>query len=87
MEGELKSGKTLIKFNNAGFRKVLTSPGCRFAVESAAAQLRARAGAGFAYSVKIGGFGGGRWIAYVRGTALGNRREATEKALSRAVGA
>lgn len=87
MEGEERHGKTVIKFNDAAFRKVLTSAGCRRAVEAAAASVRSKAGTGFSYSLKIGGYGGGRWIAYVRGNATGNRREATEKALSRAVGA
>lgn len=77
--------KNKIIFKSDGFRTILTGNGTRRAVEAAAMTVKQRAGAGFRYSLRIGGFGGGRWIAFVRGDSIGNRREATEKALTRAV--
>lgn len=81
------AAKNKIEFRSAGFRAILTGSGTRRVVEAAAMTIQQKAGPGFRYAMKLGSYGGGRWIAYVRGNALGNRREATEKALSRAVSA
>lgn len=79
--------KTLIKFKDAGFRQILKSPGVRSTIESTAARIRAKAGPNFGYTVRWGGYGGGRWIAYVRATSYaGNIEEAVNKTLTRAVG-
>lgn len=74
-----------IKFNSAGFRAILTGGGTKSAVQSAAAQIAAR-GDGLEVKTRVGGYGGGRQIAFVRTTArtlaeAEAQREALESAL------
>lgn len=79
--------KPKLKFIDAGFRAVLNSAGCRAMIEGQAARIRQKAGPNFHYRVRKSGIGGGRWIAYVGGNQAGDLEEATNKVLTRAVGA
>ena len=63
---------TRIEFNSAGFREILLSDGCHELVQSITDEISTKAnanntrgGEGFASSVQVGGYGGGRWIGFV----------------------
>lgn len=55
---------TKIKFVSSGFRRILTGAGTRRAVSDAAYRMASRV-AGARVRTTIGGYGGGRHIAYV----------------------
>lgn len=82
-----------IEFNSAGFREILLSDGVKTLVEETANGIRDRAnsnnsrgGEGFEAQTMVGGYGGGRWIAFVHTTDRDSMiAEAEDKALSRAV--
>ncbi len=82
-----------IEFNSAGFREILLSDGVRSAVESATNAIQARANAsisggseGFSAQVRVGGYGGGRWIGHVTTTDYASMVAASEdQALVKAV--
>lgn len=82
-----------IEFNSAGFREILLSDGVKTLVEETANGIRDRAnsnnsrgGEGFESRSMVGGYGGGRWIAFVSTTDKDSMiAEAEDKALSRAV--
>lgn len=74
-----------IKFNSAGFKAILMGSGTRTAVVSAASALSSRAH-GTKLRPTIGGYGGGRHIAYVVTSAktpedAERQREALESAV------
>lgn len=82
-----------IEFNSEGFRQILLSDGCRDLVEQVTEEIREKAdanndrgGEGFASSVQVGGYGGGRWIGFV-GTQdeQGCIAQAEDLALTRAL--
>lgn len=54
-----------IKFNSSAFRTILTGAGTRAAVNGAAGRIHAAAGFGPRVSTIIGGYGGGRVVAFV----------------------
>ena len=54
-----------IKFNSRGFRSILMGPGTRSAVNAAAYRMRSHAGKGIVVRSMVGGYGGGRAIAFV----------------------
>ena len=56
--------KNTIKFNSSAFRRILTGGGTMRAVTNAAYRMSSRAG-GTVVRSRIGGYGGGRAIAYV----------------------
>lgn len=82
-----------IEFNSAGFKEILTSDGVKALVQSTAEAIQAKANAniaeeseGFSARVRIGGYGGGRWIGHVTTTDKASiRAESEDKALTRAV--
>lgn len=80
-----------IKFISEGFREILCSSGVKEAVTEAAEAMQSKANennirGGNGYEVKMGRYGGGRWVAYVSASdGESNAAEAEEKALSRAV--
>lgn len=84
---------TKIEFNSAGFQEVLFSPGVHDLVQSKTEEIKSnadannhRGGEGFATDVIRGGYGGGRWIGFVRTTDRNSVIAETEdKALSGAV--
>lgn len=74
-----------IKFNSTGFKAILMGSGTRTAVVSAASALSSRA-PGTKLRPTIGGYGGGRHIAYVATSAktpedAERQREALESAV------
>lgn len=87
------AGQVKIEFNSAGFREILTSDGVRAVVQSATEEIQAKANAniaeeseGFSAQVRIGGYGGGRWIGHVTTTDRASIvAESEDKALTRAV--
>lgn len=82
-----------IEFNSAGFREILLSDGCHELVQSITDEISTKAnanntrgGEGFASSVQVGGYGGGRWIGFVGTTDDKSAiAEAEDLALSRAI--
>ena len=67
-----KSGITRIEFNSDGFKQILMSSEVQSMVYDASQRIASDASSkvigdsdGFIPEVKKGGFGGGRWIAYV----------------------
>ena len=77
--------RSKIKFNSTGFKAILMGPGTRIAVMIAASDLSSRA-PGTKLRPTIGGFGGGRHIAYVSTSAktpedAERQREALESAV------
>ena len=87
------STRVEIEFISDGFRQILMSDGVRSAVDAAASDIQARANAGlhedsvgFSKQVRIGDYGGGRWIGHVSTTDLATMvAEAEDKVLTRAV--
>ena len=87
------AGQVNIEFNSAGFREILTSDGVRAVVQAATDEIQAKANAniseeseGFSSQVRIGGYGGGRWVGHVTATdGASIRAESEDKALTRAV--
>ena len=64
-----------LEFNSNGFRQLLLSEGCRELVQSTAEEIcekangnNTRGGEGFAVRTQVGGYGGGRYIAFVSST-------------------
>lgn len=75
-----------IKFDSKAFRAILVGGGTQSAVASAAQSISASAG-GLHISTRIGGYGGGRAIAYVQTTAkTAAKANAQREALESAVG-
>ena len=82
-----------IEFNSAGFREILLSDGCHELVKSVTEDISTKAnanntrgGEGFASSVQVGGYGGGRWIVFVGTTDDKSAiAEAEDLALTRAI--
>lgn len=82
-----------LKFNSDGFRQILCGDGVKQLVESTTERIAGnanannlRGGKGFESTVRMGGFGGGRWVGYVSTTDMRSRIAAAEdKALDRAV--
>ena len=82
-----------LKFNSDGFKQILCGDGVRQMVETSTNTIAAnanannlRGGEGFEPMIKIGQFGGGRWVGYVSTTDIKSRiAEAEDKALSRAL--
>lgn len=82
-----------LEFISEGFREILMSSGTKAFVESAAADIQAKANAnlsreseGYEVSTIEGGYGGGRWVSFVNTTDQASCEEESEnKALSRAV--
>lgn len=87
------TGNANIQFNSDGFREILLSDGVRAVVQAETEKIRGRANgnlreksAGYSAQVRVGNYGGGRWIGHVTttdGTSI--RAEAYDKALTRAV--
>lgn len=85
--------KIELEFISAGFKEILCSSGVQNAVESAAAEIQAKANAGlsedsegFSARTWIGNYGGGRWVGSVTTTDWESRAaEAENKVLSGAV--
>lgn len=65
-------GITKIDFISKGFRDILFSPGTKEMLQNLGDEIRDRAneslpdGEGFVSNVQTGGYGGGRYIGYVR---------------------
>lgn len=83
---------TRIVFNSAGFKEILESDGVHDLVQETADGICDRANANnnrggeFATNVIKGGYGGGRWIGFVKSTdEKSAQAEAEDKALSGAV--
>jgi len=64
-----------LEFISEGFKEILESEGVRDLVQETADGIRDRAnenntrgGDGFASNVILGGYGGGRWIGFVKST-------------------
>ena len=82
-----------ITFISKGFKRILCSDGVKEAVTNAAQIIQStananntRGGKGCECESKMGGYGGGRWMAFVSTTDYKSRvAEAEDKALSRAV--
>ena len=82
-----------IEFISAGFKAILESDGTKNLVEQEAQSMADRAngnnergGSGFVASTKLGGYGGGRWVAFVSTTDKASMiAEAEDKALTRAI--
>ena len=61
-----------IEFNSKGFKDILFSPGTKEMLTNLSDDIRDRAngslpdGEGFASNVEAGGYGGGRYVAFVR---------------------
>lgn len=82
-----------IEFISEGFRQILLSDGCQKVVQETAQQIadkananNARGGDGFETTVQQGGYGGGRWIAFVSASdKKASEAESEDKALTRAL--
>lgn len=82
-----------IEFNSAGFKEILTSDGVKSLVTDITNNIQAKANAniseeseGYSAQVRMGGYGGGRWIGHVTTTdGASVRAESEDKALTRAV--
>lgn len=82
-----------IEFNSAGFKEILTSDGVKNLVTDITNEIQSKANAnisgeseGFSAQVRMGGYGGGRWVGHVTTTdGASIRAEAEDKALTRAV--
>lgn len=82
-----------IKFNSDGFKQILCGDGVKQLVESTTDSIannananNLRGGEGFTADVRIGNYGGGRWVGFVSTTDMKSRlAESEDKALSRAV--
>lgn len=82
-----------IEFISAGFKAVLESDGVKELVEDQAKAIADRAngnndrgGTGFVTSTKLGGYGGGRWVAFVSTSDKSSMlAESEDKALTRAI--
>lgn len=80
-----------IEFISEGFRQVLLSEGTKQVVEEAAEQIKDRANAnyggdGFESNVIVGGYGGGRYIGFVKATDKESMiAESENKALTGAI--
>lgn len=82
-----------IEFNSAGFKEILTSDGVKSLVTQVTNEIQSKANAnineeseGFSAQVRMGGYGGGRWIGHVTTTdGASIRAESEDKALTRAV--
>ena len=82
-----------IEFISEGFRQILLSEGCRDLVQSTTDEIAAKANAnnnrggdGFASTVQVGGYGGGRWIGFVTATdKKASAAESEDQALTRAL--
>lgn len=82
-----------IEFNSEGFRQILFSEGTRQVVSDTAETIcaeananNARGGTGFESSTIPGGYGGGRYIGFVKTTDNASMvAESEDKALTRAV--
>lgn len=87
------AGRVDIQFNSAGFREILLSDGVYSVVQTETERIRGRANgnlkggsAGYSAQVRVGNYGGGRWIGHVTTTdGASIRAEAEDKALTRAV--
>lgn len=85
--------ETKVVFREAGFKEILFSDGVRGLVEENAGaicdranQANRRGGEGFATNVVKGGYGGGRWIGFVKTTDTKSMiAEAEDKALTGAI--
>jgi len=84
---------TNIQFNSDGFRQILTSDGCRELIQSVTDEIKDKAdanndrgGEGFASTVQMGNYGGGRYVGYVSTTdKKSEQAESEDKALTRAL--
>lgn len=84
---------TNIQFNSDGFRQILTSDGCRELIQSVTEEIKDKAdanndrgGEGFASTVQMGNYGGGRCVGYVSTTdKKSEQAESEDKALTRAL--
>ena len=77
--------KTQIKFKSAGFRKILVGDGTMRAVTSAAYRIKSHV-PDAVVRAKIGGYGGGRAIAYVATRPKdANEAESQREALEAAI--
>ena len=82
-----------IEFNSSGFREILLSDGVRDLITDVTEEIAEKANAnnerggdGFASSVQVGGYGGGRWIGFVGSTdEQGSIAQAEDLALTRAL--
>lgn len=82
-----------IEFLSEGFRQILLSEGCESIVRQTAQEIadkangnNTRGGDGFETTTKVGGYGGGRWIAFVSASdKKASQAEAEDKALTRAL--
>lgn len=82
-----------IEFISEGFKEILTSDGVKSLVTEVTNNIQAKANAniggeseGFSAQVRMGGYGGGRWIGHVTTTdGASIRAESEDKALTRAV--
>lgn len=82
-----------IEFNSDGFREVLESQGVHDLVQEVTQDIcdkananNTRGGEGFAMNVMRGGYGGGRWIGFVKTTDKNSMiAESEDKALTGAV--
>lgn len=84
---------TRIVFNSDGFRQILLSDGIKSLVEQTTNEIKdkanannSRGGEGFDSNVQVGGFGGGRWIGFVKSTdSQSAAAESEDQALTRAL--
>lgn len=80
-----------IEFNSDGFRALLESDGVQSLVSETADGIASRANAnaggdGFVATTQRGGYGGGRWIGFVKSTTKDAAiAESENKALTRAI--
>ena len=82
-----------IVFNSNGFRQLLLSDGVRELVQSTAEEIcdkangnNTRGGEGFVVRTQVGGYGGGRYIAFVSSTDKNSLiAESEDKALTGAL--
>ena len=82
-----------IVFNSDGFRQLLLSDGVRDLVQSTAEEIcdkangnNTRGGEGFVVRTQVGGYGGGRYIAFVSSTDKNSFiAESEDKALTGAL--
>ena len=78
-----------IVFNSEGFRQILLSEGTQKLVQETADTIRDQANAnygGFASNTMVGGYGGGRWIGFVKATDKDSMiAESEDLALTRAI--
>lgn len=83
--------KPRIVFNSPGFKAILNTDGAHKVVQDAAESIAEKAnsnygGDGFAVTTKVGGYGGGRWIAFVSSTDKDSlKAESEDSALTRAL--